>query len=163
MRLGFKYNDIDLVRQDIKSQMPLDQFIILADKRYTDETGIKCNPLEEVNDHLYKKCCDLDEHPLDDDGTRDSTASFTVCPQKELFYCFGCGASGDRFEYISRRFYVDHMRSIEIAAEIVGLDLTPYMQELSAEEKIKLEMYRNNDEARTLAQNALYESDKAMD
>ena len=48
MRLGFKYNDIDLVRQDIKSQMPLDQFIILADKRYTDETGIKCNPLEEV-------------------------------------------------------------------------------------------------------------------
>ena len=78
MRLGFKYNDIDLVRQDIKSQMPLDQFIILADKRYTDETGIKCNPLEEVNDHLYKKCCDLDEHPLDDDGTRDSTASFTV-------------------------------------------------------------------------------------
>ena len=163
MRLGFKYNDIDLVRQDIKSQMPLDQFIILADKRYTDETGIKCNPLEEVNDHLYKKCCDLDEHPIDEDGTRDSTASFTVCPQKELFYCFGCGASGDRFEYISRRFYVDHMRSIEIAAEIVGLDLTPYTQELSAEEKIKLEMYRNNDEARTLAQNALYESDKAMD
>lgn len=127
MRSGFRFNDLDILRQDIKQQMPLDQFISLADKRFTQETGIVCNPIEEVNDHLYKKCCDLDEHPIDpEDGSRDSTASFTINPQKELFYCFGCGATGDRFEYISKKFHVDHIESIEIAADIVGLDLSPY-------------------------------------
>lgn len=164
MRSGFRFNDLDILRQDIKQQMPLDQFISLADRRFTQETGIVCNPIEEVNDHLYKKCCDLDEHPIDpEDGSRDSTASFTINPQKELFYCFGCGATGDRFEYISKRFHVDHIESIEIAADIVGLDLSPYLAELTTEEKIKLELYRQNDEARDLANNALYDSDKALE
>lgn len=103
IKSGYRFVDIDVVRQDIKLRMPLDEFIALADERYTKETGNKCNPIEMVNDHLYKKCCDMDEHPLDlNDGTKDSTASFTICPQKELFYCFGCGSSGDRFEYISK-------------------------------------------------------------
>ena len=80
-----KFSDINLVRQELKSHMELDQFIILADKRYTAETGNKCDTLERVNDHLYKKRCDLDEHPIADDGTKDSTPSFTVCPPKELW------------------------------------------------------------------------------
>lgn len=164
IKAGYRFNDIDIVRQDIKLRMPLDQFISLADARYTRETGIKCSQIEMVNDHLFKKCCDLDEHPIDpNDGTKDSTASFTICPPKELFYCFGCGASGDRFEYISKRFHVDHMESIMIAAEIEDIDLTPYLTELSTEEKIKIELYKQNDEARSLAHNSLYDSDKALD
>ena len=70
-----RFSDINLVRQELKSHMSLDQFISLADKRYTTETGKKCDPLEYVNDHLYKKRCDLDEHPIDADGTKDSTPS----------------------------------------------------------------------------------------
>lgn len=164
IKAGYRFNDIDIVRQDIKLRMPLDQFISLADARYTRETGIACSHIEMVNDHLFKKCCDLDEHPIDpDDGTRDSTASFTICPPKELFYCFGCGASGDRFEYISKRFHVDHMESIMIAAEIEDMDLTPYLTELSTEEKIKLELYKQNDEARSLAHNSLYDNDRALE
>lgn len=159
-----KYADIDLVRQDIKLAMPLDQFIALADERYSRLTGNKCNPIEMVNDHLYKRCCDLDEHPIDEeDGTRDSTASFTICPQKELFYCFGCGASGDRFEYVSKRFHVEHMESIRICAEIENFDLKPYMTELTDEEKARIELFRINGEARDLAHNELYNSDKALD
>lgn len=164
IKAGYRFNDIDIVRQDIKLRMPLDQFISLADARYTRETGISCGHIEMVNDHLFKKCCDLDEHPIDpNDGTRDSTASFTICPPKELFYCFGCGASGDRFEYVSKKFHVDHIESIIICAEIEDIDLTPYLTELSTEEKIKIELYKQNDEARSLANNALYDSDKAMD
>lgn len=164
IKAGYRFNDIDIVRQDLKLRMPLDQFISLADARYTRETGIKCSHIEMVNDHLFKKCCDLDEHPIDpNDGTKDSTASFTICPPKELFYCFGCGASGDRFEYISKKFHVDHMESILISAEIEDMDLTPYLVELSTEEKIKIELYKQNDEARNLAHNSLYDSDKALD
>lgn len=164
VKSGYKFNDINIVRQDIKLRMPLDQFIALADARYTRETGIRCNPIEMVHEQLFKKCCDLDEHPIDkNDGTKDSTASFTICPQKELFYCFGCGASGDRFEYISKRFHVDHMESIMISAEIEDIDLTPYLTELTTEEKIKIELFKQNEDARNLAHNALYDSDKALD
>ena len=163
MKSGYRFNDIDVVRQDIKIRMPLDTFISLADARYTKETGNTCNPIEMVNEHLFKKCCDLDEHPIDpDDGTRDSTASFTICPQKELFYCFGCGASGDRFEYLSKRFHIDHMESIIMAAEIVDLDLTPYMVELSTDEKMKLDLFKQNEQAMYLAHNALMDNDKAL-
>lgn len=164
IKAGYRFNDIEIVRQDIKLQMPLDQFISLADQKYTRETGIKCSRIEMVNDHLFKKCCDLDEHPIDpNDGTKDSTASFTICPQKELFYCFGCGASGDRFEYLSKKFHVDHMESIIMAAEIEDFDLIPYMVELSTEEKIKIELYKQNDEARSIAHNALFDNDKALE
>ena len=163
IRAGYRFNDIAIVRQDLKLHMPLDQFIALADARYTKETGIACNPIEMINDHLFKKCCDLDEHPIDqNDGTKDSTASFTICPQKELFYCFGCGASGDRFEYISKRFHVEHMEAIIITAEIEDVDLTPYMVELSLEEKAKIELFKQNDEARSIAHNALYDNDDAL-
>lgn len=164
VKSGYRFNDIDIVRQDIKLRMPLDQFIALADARYTRETGIRCNPIEMVHEQLFKKCCDLDEHPVDqNDGTKDSTASFTICPQKELFYCFGCGASGDRFEYISKRFHVDHMESIMISADIEDIDLTPYLTELTTEEKIKIELFKQNEDARNLAHNALYDNDKALD
>lgn len=164
IKAGYKFTDIDIVRQDLKLQMPLNEFILLADARYTRETGIKCNPIEEVNDHLFKKCCDMDEHPIDpNDGTKDSTASFTICPQKEMYYCFGCGAHGDRFEYISSKFHVDHMESIRITAEIEGVDLTPYLTELSTEERVKIELFKQNEEARDIAHNALYNSDKALD
>ena len=163
IKAGYTFHDIDIVRQDLKLYMPLDQFISLADARYTRETGIKCNTIEMVNDHLFKKCCDLDEHPVDPhDGSKDSTASFTICPQKELFYCFGCGASGDRFEYVSKRFHVDRMESIIITAEIEDMDLTPYMVELSTEEKIRLELFKQNEEARSIAHNALFENDDAL-
>lgn len=164
IKSGYRFEDIGIVRQDLKLAMPLDEFIALADERYTRETGNKCNRIDMVNDHLYKKSCDLDEHPIDpNDGLKDSTASFTICPQKELFYCFGCGASGDRFEYISKRFHVDHMESIIITAEIENIDLSSYMTELTLEERMIFDLYKSNDEARDIAHNALYESDKALD
>ena len=158
-----RFSDINLVRQELKGHMGLDQFIMLADKRYTAETGKKCDALECVNDHLYKKRCDLDEHPVDTDGTKDSTASFTVCPPKELWHCFGCGISGDRFEYISRKFHVDHMESIKITAEIQGFDLSPYYEDVSAEEQIMIGLFNENEQARNIAHQALLDSPKAME
>ena len=101
-----RFSDINLVRQELKGHMPLDHFISLADKRYTAETGKKCDPLECVNDHLYKKRCDLDEHPIDADGTRDSTPSFTVCPPKELWHCFGCGIWKSEKQIGVRKFFI---------------------------------------------------------
>src|SRR5574343_2105640 len=123
-------------------------------RRFTD--------IETVNDHLYKKQCDLDTHPMDDDGTRDSTASFTICPPKELWYCFGCGTGGDRFEYISVRFHVDHIESIRIVAEIEGVDLNPYYEQLTQEELMTNSLFDENSAAVDLAHAALLSDERAL-
>ena len=157
-----KFSDLDQVRQALTEAMDLDEFIRLADKKYSAETGRPINPIEMVNDHLYKKQCDLDTHPADEDGTRDSTASFTICPPKEMWYCFGCGAGGDRFEYISVRFNVDHIEAINMTAEIEGVDLTPYYAELSPEDMIRENLFKENTLARQLAHEALLKDETAL-
>jgi DNA primase catalytic core len=157
-----KFSDLDQVRQVLTEAMDLDEFIRLADKKYSAETGKPTNPIEMVNDHLYKKQCDLDTHPADEDGTRDSTASFTICPPKEMWYCFGCGAGGDRFEYISVRFNVDHIEAINMTAEIEGVDLTPYYAELSPEDMIRENLFKENALARQLAHEALLKDETAL-
>lgn len=157
-----KFSDLDQVRQALTEAMDLDEFIRLADKKYSVETGRPINPIEMVNDHLYKKQCDLDTHPADEDGTRDSTASFTICPPKEMWYCFGCGAGGDRFEYISVRFNVDHIEAINMTAEIEGVDLTPYYAELSPEDMIRENLFKENTLARQLAHEALLKDETAL-
>lgn len=157
-----KFSDLDQVRQALTDAMDLDEFIRLADKKYSAETGRPTNPIEMVNDHLYKKQCDLDTHPADEDGTRDSTASFTICPPKEMWYCFGCGAGGDRFEYISVRFNVDHIEAINMTAEIEGVDLTPYYAELSPEDMIRENLFKENALARQLAHEALLKDETAL-
>jgi hypothetical protein len=51
----------------------------------------------------------------------DKTPSFSVHPDKNVYYCFGCGASGDAIEYLRRaRGY-----SYAEAAHRVGKELLP--------------------------------------
>ena len=157
-----KFIDINIVRQTLKDSMDLCEFIKLADNKFSKETNIKCNNIEMVNNHLYKKQCDLDTHPLDEDGSKDSTASFTICPQKELWYCFGCGAGGDRFEYISAKFKVDHSESIRISAEIENIDLNQYYEEISQEEIIINNLFKENSNACDIAHNALLNNTDAL-
>lgn len=159
-----RFRDIEVVRQELKQNMPLDQLIGLVDQKYATDFGIKSiNPIEKINERLYKKRCDLDSHPIDDDGSIDSTPSFTICPPKELWHCFGCGSHGDRFEYISRKFNVSHIESIKICAELEGIDLRPFYVELTPEEQIITNLYNENNDARSIAHNSLLLSDKALD
>ena len=158
-----RFANIDLVRQDLKDAMPLHEFIALADEKHTHDTGIHHSAIERVSDTLYKKHCEMPDHPEDDDGTKDSTPSFTICPQKELFYCFGCGASGDRFEYVSDIFNVDHMEAISIVAQIEGISLERYYEDVSPEEQIRENLFRENAMARDIAHEKLLHSQKAMD
>lgn len=147
-----RFRDIDSVRQDLKMAMPLNELIEIID-------GAQ---LEMVNDHLYKKKCDMDSHPIDKDGTRDSTASFTVCPQKELWWCFGCNNGGDRFEYVSRKFHVEHMEAIYKVAEYLGIDLSRYYEEQTPEEIMKDSLFKENGQARTIAHDILIHDQRAL-
>ena len=59
----------------------------------------------------------------------EKTASFTVTPTKGLYHCFGCGARGDVFGFITKRDKVGFPRAMEILARRAGLDLKELMNE----------------------------------
>ena len=62
----------------------------------------------------------------------EKTASFTVTPSKGLYHCFGCGARGDVFGFITKRDKVGFPRAMEILARRAGLDLKELMNERPA-------------------------------
>jgi len=51
---------------------------------------------------------------------QEKTPSFSVSPSKQMFYCFGCGAGGDVFEYLKRSgmSFTDAVRSLADKAGI---------------------------------------------
>ncbi len=59
----------------------------------------------------------------------EKTASFTVTPSKGLYHCFGCGARGDVFGFVTKRDKVGFPRAMEILARRAGLDLKELMNE----------------------------------
>ena len=158
-----KFGDLDLVRQEIKSNMPLNQLIAIVDSDIAKSTNTPQNPIERVSDNLYKKRCDMNTHPVDADGSKDSTPSFTICPPKELWHCFGCGASGDRFEYVGIKYNMTHIESIEKCAELQGFDLSPYYIDLTAEEQIQINLFEDNNKAREIAHQQLLCNQRALD
>lgn len=65
----------------------------------------------------------------------EKTPSFVVSEQKQIFSCFGCGASGDVIEFVKRYYNLDFREAVEkLAAQYNipiqqssrGEDLTPY-------------------------------------
>ena len=53
----------------------------------------------------------------------ERTPSFGIDPQKKVFYCFGCGAAGDVFEFAMRTEGVGFVEALETLAERAGITL----------------------------------------
>ena len=53
----------------------------------------------------------------------EKTASFTVYPETESFYCFGCGVGGDVFTFTSLIENLDYIESVKYLAEKSGITL----------------------------------------
>ena len=53
----------------------------------------------------------------------EKTGSFFVNDEKGTFHCFGCGASGDVFEYVMKKRGVQFIQAVESIAEIAGIRL----------------------------------------
>ena len=65
-------------------------------------------PLKRAGSN-YKGCCPFHN---------EKTPSFVVSEQKQIFTCFGCGATGDVIEYVKRYYNLDFSEAVEkIAAE----------------------------------------------
>ena len=54
----------------------------------------------------------------------EKTSSFTVYPEKDSFYCFGCGIGGDIIEFIQRIEKIDYLSAVKLLAERSGVKIT---------------------------------------
>ncbi|MCC6591632.1 MAG: AAA family ATPase [Bryobacterales bacterium] len=59
---------------------------------------------------------------------KEKTPSFTVTPDKRMFYCFGCQAGGDVFDFVAKIEGVTFNSAVRKVAEMVGLDPESYGQ-----------------------------------
>jgi DNA primase len=48
-------------------------------------------------------------------------ASFTVSPQKNFYYCFGCGASGNSLNFLKNHLNLSYVESVHALAKIAGM------------------------------------------
>ncbi len=71
----------------------------------------------------WKGCCPFHH---------ERTASFTVSPHKEIFYCFGCHEGGDVISFIAK---VEHCTALEAARHLVERHSIALPEEISWDKK----------------------------
>lgn len=54
---------------------------------------------------------------------QEKTPSFTVDPERQLFYCFGCQAGGNLFGYVQKRDHLTFVEAVHQLAEQAGIAL----------------------------------------
>jgi DNA primase len=57
------------------------------------------------------------------------TPAFTVYPDTQSFYCFGCHASGTAFDFVMRKQGLDFKGALELLASRAGIHLAPRGEE----------------------------------
>ncbi|MCC8167807.1 MAG: DNA primase [Clostridiales bacterium] len=63
----------------------------------------------------------------------EKTPSFSVSENKQMYYCFGCGAAGDVFTFLKEYENLSFSEAMEVLASRSGVSLPK--QEMSAEQK----------------------------
>ena len=53
----------------------------------------------------------------------EKTPSFTVYPETQSFYCFGCGAGGDTVGFIRKIENLDYVDAVKLLADRAGLEM----------------------------------------
>ena len=75
----------------------------------------------------------------------EKTPSFTVYPDTQSFYCFGCGAGGDAIGFTKRIENLDYIDAVKLLAQRAGIQLPEeqsYDDSLSKKRRRILEMNR---------------------
>lgn len=72
---------------------------------------------------------------------QEKTPSFTVNPKLSIFYCFGCHAGGDAFEFLKRHDRLDFAEAVRVLSAQTGVPL-PTRPEARAEAGVREGLYR---------------------
>lgn len=87
-----------------------------------DEIKSRCNIVDVIGRHValkktgnnYKGVCPFHN---------EKTPSFVVSDTKQIFTCFGCGATGDVFEFVQRFNNLDFHGAVEKLADEYGIEI----------------------------------------
>ncbi len=94
----------------------------------------------------YKACCPFHQ---------EKTPSFTINPDKGLFYCFGCQTGGDIFDFVMKIENMSFNEAARKLAQRAGIDW--YQEEiLTEEEKSRLKLYKLMDFAKEFYHKQLF-------
>ncbi len=88
---------------------------------------------------------------------QEKTPSFSITPDRGLFYCFGCHAGGNVFKFISLAENVTYFEAIKLQAEKLGIPMPERQkspEELERDRKRKA-LQKVNDMARDYFHNCL--------
>lgn len=80
----------------------------------------------------YSACCPFHQ---------EKTPSFTVSPEKQFYYCFGCGASGNALGFVMDFERLNFPEAVEVLARTAGLDVP---REVISEAQEKREQERKS-------------------
>ncbi|MBR4642387.1 MAG: DNA primase [Selenomonadaceae bacterium] len=86
----------------------------------------------------------------------EKTASFCVSADKGLFYCFGCGAGGNAFKFLSLIENISYFEAIKLQAQRLDIDLPT--RKLSPEEERRRREEKDLFKINELAQDFYHES-----
>ena len=75
----------------------------------------------------------------------EKTPSFTVSPAKQIFHCFGCGAGGDIFTFLTRYETLTFPEALNMLAKKAGVTLkvSPKSAVRAGEKEVMLNMHRD--------------------
>lgn len=76
----------------------------------------------------------------------EKTPSFTVYPETDSFYCFGCGVGGDVIGFIRRAENLDYIDAVKLLAQRAGMEMPEDSYDDSVQ-KLRLRIYEANREA----------------
>ena len=95
----------------------------------------------------YSACCPFH---------KEKTPSFTVSPDKQFYYCFGCGASGTALGFVMEYEHLGFVDAVESLAGSVGLSV-PREEATIAPQKSQQSLYGILARARTYYEQQLAE------
>lgn len=59
---------------------------------------------------------------------KENSPSFTVNPERQFYYCFGCGAGGNVMNFLNDYLGRSFLSVLQEMADLAHVDLTPYMK-----------------------------------
>ncbi|WP_420265325.1 DNA primase [Candidatus Magnetominusculus dajiuhuensis] len=89
----------------------------------------------------------------------EKTPSFVVSPEKQVFYCFGCGTGGDIITFVMKEEGISYNEAIRKLSERAGIKLEPVHKQNIQEREVLLQIHKA---AAAFFKGQLRKSEKAL-